>query len=189
MPRQYDKLAPTIPGFELLRGTAATVVLGKDIDSMVPWKNIVCPTDFSGGSLEALAYACEFAQHFGSELYVVHVLSTHPETDEWKGEADVPGAERVVSSEAAEQLRKLAEPLIAKGLRTHAIIVHGDPAEQIVRVAQDENADVIVIATHGATGWRHLAFGSVTEKVVRLAGCPVLAIRMGGAHPTAGQAF
>jgi nucleotide-binding universal stress UspA family protein len=149
---------------------------------MVPWKKIVCPSDFSDGSVEALAQATELAQHFQSDLYLVHVLSTQPETAEWRGEADVPGVERLVSSEAAEKLRKLAAPLAAKNLRAHALIVHGDAAEQIVRVAKDEGADVIVIATHGAAGWRHLAFGSVTEKVVRLAMCPVLTIRMGAAH-------
>jgi nucleotide-binding universal stress UspA family protein len=154
---------------------------------MFPWKKIVCPSDFSDGSLEALTHATKLAQHFESELYLVHVLPTQPETEEWSGESDVPGVERLVYSEAEEQLRKLIEPLSAKGLRTHAVIVHGDAAEQIVRVVKDEGADLIVIATLGATGWRHLAFGSVTEKVVRLAMCPVLTIRIGEAHPAAGQ--
>ena len=165
-----------------MRCPAAVAVLErKEILLMVPWKKMVCPSDFSAGSLEALTYATELAQYFGAELYLVHVLSTHPDAVDWKeeDEADVPGAERVVSSEAEGQLRKLAEPLVAKGVRVHAMLAHGDAAEQIARVAQDEGADVIVIATHGATGWRNLAFGSVTEKVVRLARCPVLALRMG----------
>ena len=150
---------------------------------------MICPSDFSAGSGEALTYASELAQHFGAELYLVHVLPTHPGAVDWKeeDEADVPGAERVLSAEAERQLRKLAEPLVAKGVRVHALLAHGDAAEQIARVAQEEGADVIVIATHGAAGWRHLAFGSVTEKVVRLAGCPVLTFRMGVAPATAGQ--
>jgi len=150
---------------------------------------MICPSDFSAGSLEALTYATELAQHFGAELYLVHVLPTHPDAVDWKeeDEADVPGAERVLSSEAEGQLRKLTEPLLAKGVRAHALLTHGDAAEQVARVARDEGADVIVIATHGATGWRHLAFGSVAEKVVRLAGCPVLTIRMGGTSAAAGQ--
>ena len=54
---------------------------------------------------------------------------------------------------------------------------HGDPAKEIVRIAIDENIDMIVIATHGLTGWQHIVFGSVAEKVVRFAECPVLTVR------------
>jgi nucleotide-binding universal stress UspA family protein len=56
--------------------------------------------------------------------------------------------------------------------------MQGDPAPQIVRLADDEAADIIVIATHGLAGWRKFMFGSVTEKVIRLANCPVLSIRV-----------
>ena len=59
------------------------------------------------------------------------------------------------------------------------VIRYGDASREIVRIAREEEADVIVIATHGLTGWRHLVFGSVAEKVVRLAECPVLTIRVG----------
>jgi nucleotide-binding universal stress UspA family protein len=154
---------------------------------MLLWKKIICPVDFSDGSLEALTYATELALHFSSELYLVHVLPTDLETAEWKGEADA-AVERLIYSEAAEKLQKLSEPLGQKGLRTHSVIVPGDPAEQIVSFAKEEDADLIVIATHGATGWRHLAFGSVTEKVVRLATCLVLTIRMKAVLPAADKA-
>jgi nucleotide-binding universal stress UspA family protein len=148
---------------------------------MFPWKKIICPTDFSDSSLEALTHATELAIHFKADLYLVHALPTHPEPTDWKEkeEGDVPGAERLLYSEAEGQLRKLTESLPEKGVRVHPMIVDGDAAEQIVRVAKDENADLIVIATHGASGWRHLAFGSVTEKVVRTATCLVLIARMG----------
>ena len=56
-------------------------------------------------------------------------------------------------------------------------VTHGYAAEEIIRAAEAEKADMIVIATHGGTGWQHLIFGSVAEKVVRLASCPVLTIR------------
>jgi nucleotide-binding universal stress UspA family protein len=52
----------------------------------------------------------------------------------------------------------------------------GDPAEEIVRLAKTESVDLLVISTHGVTGWRHLVFGSVAEKIIRLADCPVLVI-------------
>jgi len=56
------------------------------------------------------------------------------------------------------------------------MLVDGDPAQEICQAAKEKGADLIVIATHGQTGWRRLVFGSVTEKVVRLAPCPVLTI-------------
>jgi nucleotide-binding universal stress UspA family protein len=62
-------------------------------------------------------------------------------------------------------------------LRVHPIVAYGSPADEIVRIANEENIDLIVIATHGRTGWRHLVSGSVTEKVVRIASHPVLTIR------------
>ncbi len=148
---------------------------------MFPWKKIVSPTDFSEGSLEALTRATELALHFQAELYLTHVLPTHPGAPEWEPEADVIGAERLLSSEADNKLRKAIDPLTAKGIRAHAAVVHGNAAEEIVRVAKAEDADLIVIATHGTTGWRHLAFGSVAEEVVRLASCPVLIVRIGAA--------
>jgi nucleotide-binding universal stress UspA family protein len=62
-------------------------------------------------------------------------------------------------------------------LRTRTVVGHGDPANEIVCIAEQEQIDLIVIATFGKTGWRRFAFGSVTEKVVRLASCPVLTVR------------
>jgi universal stress protein A len=66
---------------------------------------------------------------------------------------------------------------VSPEVRTLATVVTGDPAPEIVRLAEQEVVDLIVIATHGQSGWRHFVFGSVAEKVVRLAPCPVLTIR------------
>ncbi|MEJ2081744.1 MAG: universal stress protein, partial [Acidobacteriota bacterium] len=67
--------------------------------------------------------------------------------------------------------------LVDRGIRTRTMVTHGDPAREIVRIARDEDADLIVIATHGLTGWQHIVFGSVAEKVVRTADRPVLTVR------------
>jgi nucleotide-binding universal stress UspA family protein len=67
---------------------------------------------------------------------------------------------------------------VPKELHTHQIIVLGGAADEIIRIGEKEKVDLIVIATHGQTGWRHLVFGSVAERVVRLAPCPVLTIRV-----------
>jgi nucleotide-binding universal stress UspA family protein len=65
---------------------------------------------------------------------------------------------------------------IPKDVQSQAKIEQGEAADEILRAAREEGADVIVIATHGLTGWRHMVFGSVAEKVVRTAPCPVLTI-------------
>ena len=62
--------------------------------------------------------------------------------------------------------------------KTEALVVHGNVGGEIVNVAEQENVDVIVIATHGSTGWQRFVFGSVAEKVIRMAPCPVLSIQV-----------
>lgn len=79
---------------------------------------------------------------------------------------------------AQRSMQDVVEQKVSKELRVRQIIGHGEAASEIVRIAEEETVDLIVIATHGLTGWRHLLFGSVAEKVVRLAKCPVLTIRI-----------
>ncbi|HUV14514.1 MAG TPA: universal stress protein, partial [Acidobacteriota bacterium] len=68
----------------------------------------------------------------------------------------------------------------ASVVKSRTMVSYGDPAKEIVRIAEEESVDLIVIATHGLTGWQHLVFGSVAEKVVRTAKCPVLTVRCPG---------
>jgi universal stress protein A len=135
------------------------------------FKKILCPTDFSDASRQALANTGELAAHFEAEVWLVHVLPASPRDVA----PDID--ERDLQAAVEREMRKLAESLSAKHLQVHVLVGIGDAADEIVRIAQEENADLIVIATQGTTGWRHFAFGSVTEKVVRLAKCPVLTIR------------
>ena len=144
---------------------------------MFPLKKIVCPTDFSDASRQALGSAAELAAHFQAEVCMVHVLEAQPR--DLAPHVDAADMRAAVERE----LRKFAEILSQKNIRVDVVLGEGDAADEIVRIAHDEHADLIVIATHGITGWRHLAFGSVTEKVVRLAGCPVLTIRATAAQP------
>jgi nucleotide-binding universal stress UspA family protein len=142
---------------------------------MFPAKKIVCPTDFSDASLQALASATAIAAHNDAEVYLVHVIPVSLGTADRCMPITVPEYERFLQPQ--RRLEQIAEPLAAKGLKTQIVLGRGDAASEIVRIAKEKGADVIVIATHGNTGWRHFAFGSVTEKVVRLACCAVLTIR------------
>lgn len=142
---------------------------------MFPARKIVCPTDFSEGASEALDHAAKIAVHNGAEVYLVHVVPVLLAETEPTLLVQVQDYERLLQPE--KRLQEMARPLIAKGLTVHTVIGHGDAAGEIVRIAEEQKADVIIISTHGNTGWRRLAFGSVAEKVVRLAICPVLTIR------------
>jgi universal stress protein A len=145
---------------------------------MLPVKLILCPTDFSEPSEEGLTVARELASHFGCDLLLVHVLPVVPAlpTDP-TFVFNVPEYERALHTDAAARLAKMAQDTVAKGVKTRTTVGHGDAGIEIVRIAQEEGADLIVIATHGLTGWRHVMFGSVAEKVVRLAHCSVLSVR------------
>ena len=81
--------------------------------------------------------------------------------------------------DAQKRLDELAAKISKRGLAVKTVVATAnDVSMELLRVAEHNNVDLIVIATHGTTGWRKLAFGSVTEKVVRLANCPVLMMRI-----------
>lgn len=145
---------------------------------MWPPKKILCPTDFSEGSAAAISQATQLAKQFQATIYLLHVISmqTSLPTDP-SCSFNMAEAYEIVREEARQSLQDSAEELKSAGIATHATVVFGDAATAIVETAKQEQVDLIVIATYGKTGWRRLAFGSVTEKVVRLATCPVLTIR------------
>lgn len=147
---------------------------------MVSIKKILCPTDFSEPSYTALEAANGLALQYSSELYLVNVVPPIPPVPtqiEIEPQFDVSLYEGKLISSAEKLLEEVVEQGVAKELRVRSIVVQGDPSDEIVKFAAEENVDLIVIATHGRTGWRHLVFGSVAEKVIRLAPCPVLVIR------------
>lgn len=156
---------------------------------MLPLKKIICSTDFSEPSLAALATACEFAKYFDAELQILHVVSFSPPFPSDMMVVAVPryypsDAERI--EEAQRQIQELIRQRVPNGVRVSAEVKMGHAANEIACAADESGADMIVIGTHGETGWRHLAFGSVTEKVVRLAQRPVLTVHSG--PPTADSA-
>jgi len=141
-------------------------------------ERILCPTDFSEGSLEALSAATDIATKLGAELSVIHVLpllSPLPTDPNLVFEAHQ--RQEVLYEDMKRRLHELTRESKEKGIEGRVFLGHGDAAGEIVRVAEEQSIDLIVIATFGKTGWRRLAFGSVTEKVTRLAPCPVLVVR------------
>jgi len=152
---------------------------------MLPPKVILSPIDFSSHSHEALDTAADLAKQFGSQLLLAHAvpaITKLPSATSIFHEAEF---EQELHKDAEQRLKKLAEGLEEKGLQVRTEVgIANDVAMEILRMAEHGKADLIVISTHGMTGWHKLVFGSVTEKVVRLASCPVLVLR---ANPKAGE--
>lgn len=123
-------------------------------------RRILVTTDLSQHSLEAMEYASSFGLLYTSHLFLLHVAEGGKSKDE--------GLE-VLSSFAAEHLPPEQKVTI--------VVRVGSAAEEIVRFAQEEAIDLIVMATHGRTGLQHIVMGSVAEKVVRFASSPVLTVK------------
>jgi nucleotide-binding universal stress UspA family protein len=142
----------------------------------VAFAKILCPVDFSEFSRLALAHAVALARWYGARVVALHVfarwvppasLASYPG---WM--TQVPEAKAAIDAE----LRELLEPYAAEGIEIPLETCEGDPASEIRRYAEEIGADLIVLGTHGLGGFDRLALGSVTEKVLRKASCPVLTI-------------
>lgn len=143
---------------------------------LLPFRKILAPTDFSEPSYIALDAAVELADHFDAELHLLHVvppLHVVPVPVN----VEIPLYEMELREAAERSMREVVEQRVPTRLRTFSSVVWGEPAEEILAYQQEKEVDLIVIATHGRRGWQRFVFGSVTEKVVRLASCPVLTIR------------
>jgi nucleotide-binding universal stress UspA family protein len=142
---------------------------------LMTFKKILCPTDFSDASRLAIDLAADLAARDKGELWLVHVIDAAP-TDMMDPNfaMKVPEYERMRHAEAQRQLDALAA--CCKQVNVRTMVGHGDPGSEIVRIAQEEAVDMIVMPTHGRTGLQHVVFGSVAEKVVRLARRPVLTL-------------
>lgn len=140
-------------------------------------RRILVPIDFSEYSKNALRYAVPFAKHFGAELIVLYVVEpTIYPADFSFGHVGLPNIEEELRKQSAEELERLAKS-IAKKVSVRHEIRTGRAFLEIIEAAKEEEADLIIIATHGHTGVEHILFGSTAEKVVRKAHCPVLTVR------------
>ncbi len=145
---------------------------------MLPVSRILCPTDFSQPARHALDVASELARHFRAELLVLTVVDPLPAMHApVEGAAfDLAAFEKDREAAARRRLSELVETGLGPGIEAHPLVRRGCVYGEIVAAAEEHEADLIVIATHGWTGWRRLLFGSVAEKVVRTAHRPVLIV-------------
>ena len=145
---------------------------------MITIKRILVPTDFSDQGKTALMYAVAFADQFGAAVDLLHVLEPVP-----------PGAllsyislndlRKDILDDAEKHMEGLHKEWKDYAFPVNKIVVEGHPFVEIIKHAKETNADMIIMGTHGRGAIAHMLLGSVAEKVVRKASCPVLTVR----HP------
>lgn len=149
-------------------------------EHLVRIKRILHPTDFSDSSGYALGYAVAFAREFGAKLHLLHVIEdvAHALYFDMLQTPPVGDILGELKRQAEKELDRMLRDSCA-GLDVERLICKGVPFREIVRTARELEVDLIVLGTHGRTGIKHVLFGSVAERVVRKASCPVLSVR----HP------
>ena len=145
---------------------------------MMPPKLILAPIDFSDASRAALDVAVDMASRFGAELLLVYVVPAIPDLPKDVSIFKEGDYDKSLENKDAQRLKDLAGTVANKNVKVRTELGSGnDVGMELIRIAENEHADLIVIATHGMTGWREFAFGTVAEKVVKQADCPVLVLR------------
>ncbi|HET8761336.1 MAG TPA: universal stress protein [Nitrospiria bacterium] len=138
-------------------------------------KTILVPTDFSEGSQAALDYAVNLAKSFGSKIVLLHVIETTTYT--MTEALQLVNVYEVVRTAVEPVLDQMVTDLQQQKLSVSRAVAQGASAHEIVSQAREVGADLIVMGTHGRRGVNHLMVGSVAERVVRTAACPVLTVR------------
>lgn len=145
---------------------------------MVLWKKIVCPVDLSEISMAALKVASDVASQCGATLVIVNVVEPIVAPSDFTfGPLTTGELEDRLVERSAQALKELSATLKLPEGAVESRVEHGRASAEIIRVAQEEGADLIVIGTHGYTGVAHVLLGSTAERVIRKAPCPVLTIR------------
>lgn len=152
---------------------------------MLTINKILCPTDFSEPSYKALNIANEIAKQYSAELILAHVYSTIqaypsvttiPTVSPTGGGAFTVDLANEIRDQALKSLEMTLEEKVSPEIKATSVLLQGNEAEEIAGYAEESDISLIVMGTHGFTGWRHLILGSVTEKTVRISPCPVLTI-------------
>jgi len=147
----------------------------------VLFRTIVCPVDFSDASLAALRHALKLAEESSAEITVLHVLEWLVEDEPGARIAgfDVPEFRRYLEKDAREKLRGAVPEEARHWCRPREEVVGGRPWREILRVAEERQADLVVMGVRGRNPVDMVLFGSTTQHVVRGARCPVLVVHQG----------
>jgi len=143
-------------------------------------KKVLCPVDFSESSDHALQYARAFSESYGSRLVMLHVIEVpHLPSYSTFGIPEIYYPVEDIQKQCEESMDELVKKYSSEKYEISGEVVVGTAFVEIVQKAKKEDFDLIVLGTHGRSGLRHIIIGSVAEKVVRKAPCPVLSVK----HP------
>jgi len=149
-------------------------------------QHILVPIDFSADADQALEYAIALASKLQARLTLLHVLLSLPPLPEGAPGRGLPEVYlRQLATEVQQGLATRRQRVLDAGLEGHSMLVYGMPFQSIIDTAQEQKVDLIIMSTHGRTGLKHVLLGSVAEKIVRLAPCPVLVTRSPASTPSA----
>jgi nucleotide-binding universal stress UspA family protein len=147
------------------------------------FKRVLVTTDFSALGDAAIAHAFRVGADHGAEVVLFHVIEMPPTPSPLYAHYSPstlfqPEQRRLAEEQATKALlERVPKEVPLSEVKHRAQVTHGEPIAEILRVAQEEHADLLVIATHGRTGLKHFFLGSVVERVIRHAHCPVLVVR------------
>ena len=142
-------------------------------------QRILVPLDFSESAESILAWAGHLAKEHGSTVMLLHVYHLPVEFQQLEGAYLPPDFWASVKAEAEESLARLEAELGQRGVEVETVVCEGYAATVIVEEAKARDVDLIVIGTHGLSGLKHLLLGSIAERVVQKAPCPVLSVKTG----------
>jgi nucleotide-binding universal stress UspA family protein len=151
-------------------------LLSRAVASPLRIKNILVPIDFSECSVKALRYAVPLAKEHNAAITLAYVVSGITAVGEYGG-IDYAALTKEMREHAERQLAVLAVDEVRGTVASDTVVCTGSPAVEIVTIAKKLPADMIIISTHGRGGLKHVLLGSVAERVVRHAPCPVLVVR------------
>ena len=146
---------------------------------MIQLARILLPSDFSELSSAATKYACALAERFDAELHVLHVHE-NVAIPEYSMGIDFDRLAQEAKEAAEAQMEDVFDPTWRQGRTVVKATAEGPPFLEIIRYSKEHDIDLIVMATHGRSGLVHMLIGSVAEKVVRKAPCPVVTVRSKG---------
>lgn len=164
------------PGLPRFTDVASVPALNLTTSTPVTLKKILVSLDFSAPSKKALRYAVPLAERFDASLCLLHVLEPPSLVNDLRN-VPLVVSDAAVLNRLHHKLVILARQEIKPLIHVNPLVRVGRPSHEIVTAAKDLNVDLIVIATHGHTGLKHVVLGSTAERVVRHAPCPVLVVR------------
>jgi nucleotide-binding universal stress UspA family protein len=144
---------------------------------MAEMRTILVPVDFSKHAAKALDVAVEFAKAFGAKVYLLHCYKINVGGLSPYGLVIPPNFDQEVRAAASKQLDEWREKVKAENVEAEGLISPMFPSEAIATTASDIGADLIVMGTRGLSGIKHVMLGSVAERTIRIAACPVLTVK------------